>query len=195
MTRAGRWRFPRGADGSDFDSFYLRHVGRVHRFLLRRVQPVDADDISDQVFLAAWRRFDQIQGDPSHEIGWLFVTARQQLLNHFRSVRRRQRLEARLASHEQPAITVPNSFQSRDDFFTDPQYARAFARLSDDDRFILTLVAWDECTTDELSATLDCSKAAAKTRLSRARERFRQQMDQSRRSHTEEGDRPDERTV
>lgn len=175
MTRADRRRARQGSDDSDFDSFYLRHVARIRRFLLRRIQPTDVDDVLEEVFFAAWRHFDQIKQEPSHEVGWLFVTARLQLLNLMRSARRGQRLQTRLAAHELPAIAGIRETGSRESFITDERLAAAFEQLPDDDRFILTLVAWDECTTDELAAMLGCNAAAAKTRLSRARGRFRQQ--------------------
>jgi RNA polymerase sigma-70 factor (ECF subfamily) len=58
--------------------------------------------------------------------------------------------------------------------YTDPKIDRALAKLAPSDRAILTLFYWDELNLTEIGEALSCSANAAKTRLFRARERFRQ---------------------
>lgn len=194
MRRAERRRARRGGDEAEFETFYRLHERRVRHFVRRRVQPTDADDIIDETFYAAWRHFDRLRANPAQQVGWLFITARNQMLNHFRSAQRRSRLAERLTSLAPAApVETPFDVTSSDKIVMDEHFTDVFTQLSDDDRFILSLVAWDECTTAELAAVLGCSESAAKSRLSRARERFRHRADDVQRQQREGGDETDER--
>ena len=48
----------------------------------------------------------------------------------------------------------------------------ALVRMRPEDREVVTLVAWQGFTTEQLAAALGCSKALASLRLHRARRRF-----------------------
>ncbi|HKS03560.1 MAG TPA: sigma-70 family RNA polymerase sigma factor, partial [Arthrobacter sp.] len=52
----------------------------------------------------------------------------------------------------------------------------AMAALRDNERDILQLAYWDELSMAEIAGVLQCSEAAAKVRLHRARAAFRKQM-------------------
>jgi RNA polymerase sigma-70 factor (ECF subfamily) len=54
-----------------------------------------------------------------------------------------------------------------------PRVHRALARLAPTDRAMLVLFYWEELPLDQIARTFGCSANAAKTRLYRARERFR----------------------
>ncbi|HEY3783610.1 MAG TPA: sigma-70 family RNA polymerase sigma factor [Fimbriimonadaceae bacterium] len=55
----------------------------------------------------------------------------------------------------------------------DPKIHRSMARLQPADRAALVLYYWEELSLEELAQSLGCTPNAAKTRLYRARERFR----------------------
>jgi predicted DNA-binding protein (UPF0251 family) len=55
---------------------------------------------------------------------------------------------------------------------SDDRVARAFAALSAPDREVLSLLAWEGLTREELSVALGVSRAAVRLRLHRARRRF-----------------------
>lgn len=129
----------------------------------------DADlarDVAADVFLVAWRRLDDAPVDP---LPWLITIAQNCLRDHARSGRRRERLQARMA-------TTGGEAQSPDHADAVAEHALvhdALADLGEDDREILRLVAWDDLSTTQLAAVLRCSTAAARVRLHRARKRFR----------------------
>ncbi|HZC14145.1 MAG TPA: sigma-70 family RNA polymerase sigma factor, partial [Thermoleophilaceae bacterium] len=54
---------------------------------------------------------------------------------------------------------------------------QALAGLSDGDREVLLLAAWDGLSTAEVGAVLDCSRPAAKVRLHRAKRRLRAELE------------------
>jgi RNA polymerase sigma-70 factor (ECF subfamily) len=65
---------------------------------------------------------------------------------------------------------------AEDRVVADESVRAALAALSDDDRELLTLHAWDGLGARELAAVLHISENAVAVRLSRARARFEAQM-------------------
>lgn len=156
----------------DFETFYDTHYARVRQYVARRVEAHDVDDVLVETFTVAARRFDELPSTLSSQTGWLLVTARYRIGNLRRSIRRNRALSDRLRAlaPRQPSVAEPIL---PGDGFADSEIQRAFEQLSDTDQTVLKMVAWDACTPDELAAILDCSVGAAKTRLSRAKARFK----------------------
>lgn len=135
----------------------------------RCVSVDDAADLVAEVFVVAWRRIDEVPADGARL--WLFGTARRQLANQRRSRVRREHLgtaltrEIRAAHDVDPADLFIRGEDER-------QLRQVLDRLSDIDREILTLVAWEQLTIIEVSVVLRIRPAAARARLSRARRRL-----------------------
>lgn len=171
MRRGGKECGASVVDG-DFEGFYRSHYDRVRRFVSRRVRRDDIDDVLVETFSIAFRRRADVPAEGPQQVGWLFVTARNVIGNHHRSARRATALTNRLAALA-PTPDLPPDPVRPAAYISDEEIERVFHALSEDDQFILTVVAWDECTPDELAVILDCTSGTAKTRLSRARARFR----------------------
>ncbi len=134
---------------------YARHRGLTGH---------DADDLVAEVLTIAWRRLDAVPGDDP--LPWLFATARNVWRNDLRRARRRDDLVRRIPRPVPVAGPTDPGEHSHDDI------RRALDELSDDDREILRLVAWDGLTTRQLARALGRKEAAARVRLHRARQRF-----------------------
>jgi RNA polymerase sigma-70 factor, ECF subfamily len=80
----------RAGDRAAFGQLYERHVRMVHGVLLAHVAPAEADDLVQDVFLAALRNLGSLR-DPVAFPGWLLTIARNRA-NDFH--RRTQTLEA-----------------------------------------------------------------------------------------------------
>jgi RNA polymerase sigma-70 factor (ECF subfamily) len=93
-----------------FTALYRREYPDVIRFLRRRTDPDNADDIAHEAFLVAWRRFDDVPPRAEDARPWLFAVARNCLLNQRRTSGRRQALAIRLAS--MPAGVEPDPAES-----------------------------------------------------------------------------------
>ena len=78
-----------------FEAFYERHLPSIAGYVQRRVASDDSEDIVAQVFLVAWRRFEEIPVPPADRL-WLFGVARRMVADHRRSTFRRRRLHERL---------------------------------------------------------------------------------------------------
>jgi RNA polymerase sigma-70 factor (ECF subfamily) len=154
-------------DESDFRTVYEANYAAVLGYALRRVMPDEASDVAADVFLTAWRRFaDMPRGDEARL--WLYATARRVVANRVRSERRRTRLRARLL--REPA-DPPRLAPERE------LVAGAFGRLPAADREILSLVAWEGLSANEVARVLGCSANAARIRLHRARRRFASELE------------------
>jgi RNA polymerase sigma-70 factor (ECF subfamily) len=132
----------------------------VSAYVLRRTTPAEAEDVVAETFLVAWRRLDELPDEPRP---WLLGIARRVLANQRRATGRRHALVERVAG-------VPESEQEPP---ARPAVLEALAGLSETDRELLLLVAWDGLSVSEAAIALGCTRTAAKVRLHRARRRFR----------------------
>ncbi len=72
-----------------FDALWEMHRDVVARFVARRLPAhQDGADVVSEVFLAAWRRLDELPAHAAAARPWLYGVARKTLANRFRSDRR-----------------------------------------------------------------------------------------------------------
>jgi RNA polymerase sigma factor (sigma-70 family) len=151
-----------------FEAVYRELYAPICGYVLRRVrEPEDAAEAIAETFATLWRRFDRCpQGDELRP--WLYGVARRVVANQRRGERRRTALGERLVAHFDQA-----AFDAFDRPEDTSELARAFAGLSDSDRELLSLVAWEGLTRDEIAVALGTSRAVVRLRLHRARRRLR----------------------
>ena len=144
-----------------FNGLHEQHFEPIRRYAHRR-SPALADDIVAETFLVAWRRIDAVPDDARP---WLFGVARNVRLNLQRSSRRQLALTERLTG--EIAASAP-----ADGVAVDEAIAGALSGLSERDREILLLHAWEELDRRDIAAITGCSVANVSVRLHRARARF-----------------------
>lgn len=152
-----------------FERLWSEHSAAVLRYALRRVPSSQVDDVVAETFVVVWRRLADV---PEPALPWLLGVARGVAANHARSQNRQTALAVRLAS--QPVSANPATSTDRTDMV-----AAALDLLSDDDRELLTLIAWDGLEPREAAQVLGCSSATVRVRLHRARARLREALDSS----------------
>ena len=151
-----------------FEAVYRELYEAICGYALRRLrEPEDAAEAVAETFATLWRRFDACP-QVADLRPWLFGVARRVIANQRRGARRRSALSDRL---------VENLDYSAIDTLGPPEetspLARAFASLSEPDRELLSLVAWEGLTREELAVALGTSRAVVRLRLHRARKRLR----------------------
>jgi RNA polymerase sigma factor (sigma-70 family) len=138
---------------------------RVYRYVRRRVEsPELAEELAADVFRVVWQKW---HDQPRSDIAWLLTVARNLIGNAYRSRDRVVALQAKLRA----SAELRSGAESEDLVVHD-----AMAALRDSERDILQLAYWDELSVAEIAGVLQCSTAAAKVRLHRARAAFRKQM-------------------
>ena len=143
-----------------FEATYQPLLG----YAVRRVaDPQDAADVVAEAYLVAWRRLDDVPPGPDAR-PWMFGVARNVLANYYRGERRRTALAARLRETLTDDLPVPPRGPTTLDL--------AMARLGDDDRELLHLVAWEGLAREEIALVLRVPRATVRVRLHRARRRL-----------------------
>lgn len=147
---------------SDFETLFAAQHAPVRAYVRRRASAELVDDVVAETFLVAWRRWDRVPA--SDPLPWLLAVARRQLANQLRAQRRRGALGERL----QAVLPVsPPAWQPPAGL--DPQLAGAMASLTEAEREALLLVAWEGLDGDRAARAADCTPAAFRVRLHRAR--------------------------
>ncbi|TFC54551.1 MULTISPECIES: RNA polymerase sigma factor [unclassified Cryobacterium] len=138
-------------------------------YFTRRVLPsVDAADCLSETLVVLWRRRSELPGDEDGLRAWSYGVAKGVLANHQRSQIRRTRLSERLRDDlsRSPSPTVA----------ADTGLSEALATLSDVDKDLVLLVAWDGFGVAEAGELLGLTPGAARSRYSRARKALREQL-------------------
>jgi RNA polymerase sigma factor (sigma-70 family) len=157
---------PADAAHRQLQQLFADHHDRILGYLLRRVgNRDDARDLVAETFVVAWRRLTDVPAG-SEALPWLYAVARRLLANHRRSEHRRIALADRLRDEpfDQGGLS------------SDPEgkaiATQAWRELSDQDRELLSLTAWEGLDTAQIAVVLGCSRNAVRIRLHRARGRF-----------------------
>src|ERR1700758_5643244 len=157
-----------------FEAAYRELYEPICGYVVRRVrEPEDAAEAIAETFATLWRRFDRSpEGEELRP--WLFGGARRVIANQRRGKRRRSALGERLVAN-----LDQGAFETADSPDDSSALARAFASLSDAARELLSLVAWEGLTREELAVALGTNRATVRLRLHRARKRLRDALPQT----------------
>jgi RNA polymerase sigma-70 factor (ECF subfamily) len=148
----------------EIEALYTAHRDDIWRYLRRRAAS-EPEDLTAEVFLVAWRRRGEL---PDAPLPWLYGVARKVLANHRRGAVRRDALAERAEAHAEPFAPDPaDAAGVRADLL------RGLAGLSESDRELVLLVAWEGLSVAEAADVLGCRRGTAAVRLHRARKRLR----------------------
>ena len=149
---------------------YERHARAVHRYLSRRVGAHAADDLLGDVFVAAVEARLRVQPHPSGSaLPWLYGIAGNVVRS---SLRRREPHHPEHQSFDWDAVDERLDAAARR---TDLR--KALAALTEAERELLLLVAWEGLTPAEAGEALGLTAVAARSRLHRARTRAQAALD------------------
>lgn len=145
------------------EALFCAHDAAVRAYARRRVDPASADDVASEVFAIAWRRLEDV---PEDALPWLLGCARRVIAHQQRRAHRDAALVGRLEAVAAIAPSVVGDIRG------DVALARALAELSDRDRELLLLIAWEDLDPAQAAKVLGCSRNALAVRLHRARRRL-----------------------
>jgi RNA polymerase sigma-70 factor, ECF subfamily len=155
---------------AEFDACFRAHYAEVLAYALRRLRERGAaEDVAAQTFAVAWRRLDALPADP---LPWLLGVARHVIQNEARSARRRSRLLSRLTGQHRPMAAADPA----DAVLERAAILAALGRLSEGDREVLRLAAWEGLDARRAAAALGCTRGAYALRLHRARRRLAKEL-------------------
>lgn len=154
-------------DEARFTEMYRQSYRRVRAYAARRAPESIAQDATDEAFLIAWKKLDQLPDDP---LPWLLVAARYALSEHVRREGKQVALVELVTSR--PNSTSPTAPGADHSALERLAVLAALELLSDQDRETLMLTVWDGLTHRQSAEVAGCSAAAFAVRHHRARRRL-----------------------
>ena len=137
----------------------------VYRLAFSQLQnKADTEDVFQEVFLRYLEKAPAFE-DKAHEKSWLLRVTLNCCKDVFRSPFRKH--SARLEEAEDRLVWEPE----------EAWLLERLKKLSKKDRAVLHLFYWEDMTTEQVAKAVGCSPAAARQRLSRAREKLRRELD------------------
>lgn len=173
-------------DADLFEAFVREYQDMVFATAVRLLgNPVDAEDVSQTVFLKAYERFGQIGASPS-AAGWLKTVATNICLNHLSRYRSRWRLFSEMRREDDDGGET--AFEETVSADTAPpgagidlrerqeQIERAVRGLPDHQRVPLVLFHFEQQSYQAIADLLGVSLAKVKTDIHRGREALRSRL-------------------
>lgn len=157
------------AEVKTFERLFHAHHRAVLGYALRRVEVAAAQDIVAETFLIAWRR--RLDIPAAAELPWLLGVARNVTRQHHKGGVRDAALATELVRLQafRPVDTDDLAGEVSERLVV----LQALADLSEMDREVLVLTAWDHLSNKDAARVLGCSGAAFRVRLHRARTRLK----------------------
>ena len=152
-------------DPGAFELLYEKYYEKV--FAIARGILLDHEEAADavqEIFTLVYRHLNRFDRRSKFST-WLFRIAVNRSIQQSRRNKHRSKQVPLNEAIGQPVEEPPND--------VDPKVHEALARLQPADRALLVLFYWDELSLQEIADSVGCGMNAAKTRLYRARERFR----------------------
>src|SRR5487761_179870 len=151
----------------DIAQLVADHHAAVFRYAYRLTGAMcDAEDLTQQTFLAAHLNFDQLR-EPEHGQGWLFAILRSCYL---RLCRQRRPIAA--ANLELDLNTIPAK-QPEELAVDADELQRAIDELPDEFKLVVLLFYFEGCSYREIAEKLSVPTGTVMSRLSRAKARLR----------------------
>lgn len=145
------------------ESLYQQHYSSVYKLIASRLSHhlgthADAADLTQEVFILAARRIDELRIHPN-PAGWLMKTARLMVMNHFR----------RKVQHNEQLFHSLELHSYSDDLSAIETDASLQKLLSPEDYALLHAYAVEKRPHDELCRQYGISETALRMRISRIR--------------------------
>lgn len=159
-----------------FTVLFRRHAPHIQRYVVRRLGQDAADDIVAETFLLAFRQRDSYDQARADARPWLYGIATNLIGRHRRAEIRLYRALARTG-----ADPVMEPFTDRVDDQVSAgtasrRLAAGLARLPEQLRDTLLLVAWSGLSYEEAATALGVPVGTVRSRMSRARSRLRRAL-------------------
>lgn len=162
----------RRGDADAFEELVRRYEKRIYAVALRSSgSPEDAADITQEVFLQAWRSIESFRGDSGFST-WLYRIAANRCIDHARH-RGAQPQTQPLLYEEEGERPIPDPAPTPEERLENSELGRELAaaldEVSEEHRSVVLLRDVSGLSYTEIAETLEISEGTVKSRLSRAR--------------------------
>jgi RNA polymerase sigma-70 factor, ECF subfamily len=162
----------RKGDLAAFEELYRQHAGRLYSVACRMVgNPSDAEDLLQEIFLAAHRKLDSFRGESA--LGtWLYRLATNLCLDHLRSKTARSG-QLTSALDDERELADAGSRGLADQALTRMDLERALAQLPEGCRAAFVLHDIEGLEHREVAEALGIAEGTSKSQVHKARLRLR----------------------
>ncbi len=155
-------------DKAAFAELYRRHCGKIQGFLLHRnCRQEIAEEILQEVFIAAWEKADQYHAGRGTPLQWIYVIARNRLFDCWRRSRKWEEISGTLMLSEEADIESPESINRMFD---------ALKTLPPDERELVQAVFLEGQSYSELSRKMKQPLHGIRRRALRILEKLKTQL-------------------
>jgi RNA polymerase sigma-70 factor (ECF subfamily) len=159
-----------------FETVVAAHHAEIHRYLVRLTgRASEADDLSQETFLRAYRAHRRLPGDANIR-AWLFAIATNLCRNHFRGEKRRRLAHAAVGAERPPADTGTPEGEA--------VLAEARVRATEvvaglplKQRMAFTMRKIHDLEYEAIGASLGCSADSARAHVFQALKKIRRGLD------------------
>ena len=168
-------------DAARFEEFVREYQDMVFATAVRLLgREADAEDVAQTVFLRAFERFADVDGNPAAP-GWLRTVTTNLCLNHLSRYRKRWRFFSEMETAEGPRLEERIArFTSAGDALeradTQDRVERALRALPDHQRVPLVLFHFEEMSYQLIAETMNISIAKVKSDIHRGREALKEEL-------------------
>ena len=153
-----------------FTRLYDTHYDRVYRYILRLVRSVeDAEDLTQKVFLQAWRGLSRYRRTQSPFVAWLIAIAHNLTMSFFRSRKVNRSLEGDLPE----AVEPPAPVAAIADLGEQELVRDAILRLNPEQQQVVTMRFFEGFECGEIAAAIGKSEGNVRVIQHRALQKLR----------------------
>jgi RNA polymerase sigma-70 factor (ECF subfamily) len=165
----------RAGDEPSFEEFVRRHMTAVHRWMVHAVGEADAEDLTQDVFLRAYRGLSRFR-DQAPPRAWLAAIANNAIKNRYRS---RSRFRRIFSPHPEPdwlADRESDATSPEDDARAEESrhsVLGALSKLPIEFRLPVVLRDLEDWSYEEIATSLELPIGTVKSRIARGRGQLR----------------------
>ena len=162
--------FARGEEHALRDA-YLRHGRLIYTYCRRTLDEARAQDVTQEVFISAWRsrhRYDPAKGKL---VGWLFAITKNRIIDNLRAERRHSERRAGRDPTELPVYSQIESIGNK------LMIADAVRSLPDRARRVVMLHYFDDLTHRQIAERMSIPLGTVKSDLRRSLLEIRDQLE------------------
>lgn len=157
-------------DGRAFERLYRRHVDRVYGLACRMAGSDRAEELTQDVFVRAWRKLDTFRGDAAFG-SWLYRLAINVIYGHLRHERRAR------SRRVESEIPLERARARRDPAAIRMDFDVAIERLPDGAREVFVLHDVEGYKHREIAELIGVTTGTSKSQLHRARMLLREHLE------------------
>ena len=161
-----------GGDAAAFERLYRGHAARIHSLCRRMAGPDEADDLTQEVFVRAWRKLDGFRGDAAFGT-WLFrlginvILAKRATAGTYR---------ARFVTETDAPVPIAERGRSPVPVGSRLDLERALGKLPEGARRVFVLHDVEGYKHEEIAEMLSITAGTSKSQLHRARMTLREHL-------------------